>query len=277
MKLRDSSGEMNYTVPVSNGLLKPEHVARMGDAVWLELLLEDLVTTGEGEDGLVLGSRPVCDHELAARLGLSRKTIARYRATLAGRYIVSRRKAGGHIYRVLKSKKWLAIRHAQLDRTVHLQAEQVDKSVQLVGGASGHKRSVQLDTNGEFHKETNTVLNTTPYPEGFEVFWNAYPKGRKVARPRAIRAWRKIKPSERPAVYSGLEAWKRSDQWVKERGRYIPHPSRFLNDRMWEDVEALSPETPGAEELPRVQAPPWRRSHARSEAGRTSIAAQPRR
>ncbi len=266
MKLRDSSGEMNYTLPVSNGLLKPEHVARMGDAVWLELLLEDLVTTGEGEDGIVLGGRPVPDGELAGRLGVSAKTISRYRTTLSGNYIQAIRRSVGYAYRVRRSKKWLAIQQSRLDKSVRSAVGDRTKVSNRNARVIGHNRQSDRTQSAVPYKETKSGLNTTPYPEGFEAFWNAYPKGRKVARPRAIRAWRKIKPSERLAVYSGLEAWKRSDQWVKEHGRYIPHPSTFLNDRMWEDVEALSLEPLGAEELPRVEAPPWRSSHARCEA-----------
>jgi hypothetical protein len=115
---RRASSETNITIPVSNGLLSPEHVKRMGCAVWLELLLEDMVTGGRGDDGIVQGGRPVLDHDLETRLGVSRKTIARYRSTLSNGYIIAARQSYGYSYRVLKSTKWVAIRQSKSDKSV---------------------------------------------------------------------------------------------------------------------------------------------------------------
>ena len=32
-----------------------------------------------------------------------------------------------------------------------------------------------------------------------------------------------------------LNAQKQSDQWMRDDGRYIPHPATWLNGRCWED------------------------------------------
>jgi hypothetical protein len=121
MRFADSAGHTNYEIPVSNGLLTPYHVKRMRDAIWLELLLEDMVTDGEGDDGIVWGGKPVLDCELGKRLGKSEKTIARYRKALTGHYIQATRTMYGHSYRVLRSKKWAMIRGLRLDKSVQSQ------------------------------------------------------------------------------------------------------------------------------------------------------------
>lgn len=69
----------------------------------------------------------------------------------------------------------------------------------------------------------------------FENFWSAYP--RKVAKPEALKAWIKHKPDAElaAAIVKGLETAKRSKDWLKDEGQFIPHPATWLNNRRWED------------------------------------------
>ena len=60
-----------------------------------------------------------------------------------------------------------------------------------------------------------------------------YPK--KVLKKRTAQAWRKIKPTEIPAILASVETWKKTEQWRREGGRFIPYPTTFLNDRRWDD------------------------------------------
>jgi hypothetical protein len=73
------------------------------------------------------------------------------------------------------------------------------------------------------------------YTPDFELFWSAYPN--KKAKGRALVAWNKINGG-RPEVslmIDKLSAQKKTVEWTKENGQYIPHPSTWLNDRRWED------------------------------------------
>ena len=36
-------------------------------------------------------------------------------------------------------------------------------------------------------------------------------------------------------VLKSLSLFKVSDEWKKDNGKYIPHPSTWLNQRRWED------------------------------------------
>ena len=69
----------------------------------------------------------------------------------------------------------------------------------------------------------------------FDAFWQAYP--RKVAKPEALKAWTKLKPDAELAekIMAGLESAKKSRDWTKDDGQYIPHPSTWLNQHRWED------------------------------------------
>ncbi len=73
-----------------------------------------------------------------------------------------------------------------------------------------------------------------PSPE-FVEFWSAYPK--RVSKPQAIRAWRKLSPDAQTvrAILAGVNRDKRSDQWLRDDGRFIPNPSTYLNNARWQD------------------------------------------
>jgi len=70
---------------------------------------------------------------------------------------------------------------------------------------------------------------------GFQEFWAAYP--RKVGKGQAETTWRKLKlgPLLLPVLLAGIERAKQDPQWLRDDGRYIPHPSTWLNARGWED------------------------------------------
>ena len=71
--------------------------------------------------------------------------------------------------------------------------------------------------------------------QGFELFWSDYPRkeGKKAAR----KAWDKIKPGQDQLgqILNALRIQKKSDQWTRDGGQYIPHPATWLNGERWKD------------------------------------------
>jgi hypothetical protein len=68
--------------------------------------------------------------------------------------------------------------------------------------------------------------------EGFEAFWNVYPK--KTGRGDAEKSWARM----RPPLDDVLDAlgWQSQQQsWVKEKGQFIPMPSTWINQKRWLD------------------------------------------
>ncbi len=81
-------------------------------------------------------------------------------------------------------------------------------------------------------------LKSKSQTDDFEQFWLAYPK--KVGKKAARVAWRNA--SDRPGLPSILEAVslaRRSQQWMKENGQFIPHPATWLNQGRWSDQPLL--------------------------------------
>ena len=77
--------------------------------------------------------------------------------------------------------------------------------------------------------------------DGFELFWNKYP--RKVNKAEAIQAWNKANIPSVDFILNAIEQQKKSDQWNADGGKYIPYPSSWLNKERWNDE--LRPGGPG--------------------------------
>lgn len=67
----------------------------------------------------------------------------------------------------------------------------------------------------------------------FNEFWSAYPK--KVGKKDAQRAFAKVPKAEWPKLIPAVERQKKSKQWQKDDGQYIPNPSTWLNQGRWDD------------------------------------------
>ena len=69
----------------------------------------------------------------------------------------------------------------------------------------------------------------------FDRFWKAYPK--KKGKEDARKAWKKLAPDLDTCrrMAEALETQKKSHDWVKESGRFVPYPATWLNGRRWED------------------------------------------
>lgn len=88
--------------------------------------------------------------------------------------------------------------------------------------------------------ETKTELRGV---NEFEAFWVQYP--RKVGKKAALSAWKKA--ADRPGLPEmlfALDQAKRSEQWTKDNGRFIPHPSTWLNQGRWADQPTTSASSP---------------------------------
>lgn len=69
----------------------------------------------------------------------------------------------------------------------------------------------------------------------FNEFWDFYPK--KTGKKAALKAWHKIKLSEEliDKISEALKTQKKSADWIKEKGKYIPYPATWLNGERWND------------------------------------------
>ena len=79
---------------------------------------------------------------------------------------------------------------------------------------------------GKERKRDNTL---------FDTFWKAFPK--RVAKQEAVKAFTKLNPDDTllGVILKSIDASKKSEAWLKDGGKFIPHPATWLNGRRWED------------------------------------------
>lgn len=83
--------------------------------------------------------------------------------------------------------------------------------------------------------EENRIEETSTYARDFEKFWKIYP--RKEAKKKALAAWTKLKPDKKlfDEIMAGLQKCMKGEQWTKDGGRFVPHPTTWLNGERWQD------------------------------------------
>tara|TARA_B110000858_G_C17665979_1_gene409574 strand:+ start:298 stop:915 length:618 start_codon:yes stop_codon:yes gene_type:complete len=104
------------------------------------------------------------------------------------------------------------------------------------------KRTTQVLMDLRLHQEKSSKggvkssevrrANSDKSQDDFKRFWSNYPRNEKKVL--AEKSWMKQNP-DIDVVLKSLSLFKVSDEWKKDNGKYIPHPSTWLNQRRWED------------------------------------------
>lgn len=188
---------------------------------------------------------------LAAKTGLSKDTVAKMMAELE--------EAG-----YLKRKRQPHDDGGRFGRIAYILTDVAfDFSEDADGGAEAEKcpdfpytappyteNSPQQNTIQQTNQQEPPIVpqrgrRGQPSPDWalFDKFWGEYP--RKEAKERARRAWKKLSPTPEMAgvMLAALERDKRSRQWTKDKGEFIPLPASWLNGRRWEDEKPSGPDT----------------------------------
>jgi hypothetical protein len=99
----------------------------------------------------------------------------------------------------------------------------------------GEKPPNNPQTMGESKVKESKVNTNTLSDECFQSFWKQYPK--KEGKGAAAKAWAKIPaPAETlKLIEAALEWQKKTEQWTKENGQFIPMPATYLNQTRWLD------------------------------------------
>lgn len=90
-------------------------------------------------------------------------------------------------------------------------------------------------------KAPTSIESKRSYLEGFDEFWEAYPK--KVKKDKARAIWiRKRCNFIREEIMLALSIHKASPAWLKGKppGQFIPHPTSWLNGGEWQNEGAES-------------------------------------
>ena len=110
--------------------------------------------------------------------------------------------------------------------------EEVTKATTKVDRDQHDKvNSIKHETN----KQDNALILTSESDLWFKEFWSIYPK--KVQRKTSEQKFKLYVKDECTfnAIILDVRMRLKSTDWTKENGRFIPHPTTYLNQRRWED------------------------------------------
>lgn len=107
------------------------------------------------------------------------------------------------------------------------------------------EREKENEIEIEIEVEKEKEQSESEQNESFASFWAAYPK--RIGEADALDAWAKVATSADVAqqIMSGLEGWKKSEQWRENGGRFIPKVAKFLTDGYWKCAPATEAGTEG--------------------------------
>jgi hypothetical protein len=112
---------------------------------------------------------------------------------------------------------------ARCESGLLLDEQPVEMMISTIGPASPSEEGVKI-------RKRNWM-------ELFEAFWHVYPK--KKSRGDVEQAFKVLNPDEQlvETMISTIERARTSEDWTKERGRYIPYPANWLRAKGWLDSE----------------------------------------
>ena len=106
--------------------------------------------------------------------------------------------------------------------------------VKRIGNAEKEiEKEIEIESRDREKNNTLTLTGSSVCATDFERFWAAYPKKRN--KETARKAFKKLKGVSIETLLEAIEKQKRSQDWLKDGGQYIPYPATWLNAGGWEN------------------------------------------
>lgn len=97
------------------------------------------------------------------------------------------------------------------------------------------EKEKEIESRDREKNNTLTLTGSSICATDFERFWAAYPKKRN--KETARKAFKKLKGVSIETLLEAIEKQKRSQDWLKDGGQFIPYPATWLNAGGWENEE----------------------------------------
>jgi AraC-like DNA-binding protein len=161
---------------------------------------------------------------LARELGVSERQVRDYLRELEQHNLIESKRRG-----LKKPNEYRFLRHPWM-------ASDLDRN----RGSVPDRNSSSGPLKSEKNQSEENQPTQSPEATGFKSFWKEYPK--KVKYKAAKAAWNKLRPSVelRAKIDTAVKQQRASPQWLREDGRYIPDPHKWLNEEQWGDEIAQS-------------------------------------
>lgn len=137
-----------------------------------------------------------------------------------------------HIPRFRQRMKYLGSKYPR--PPVEIECPEIRELVEKYRLKAAHSQLIGSRSANE-EKRREVKPKPSREPDGFALFWGAYP--RRVAKGAAIKAWAKLAPDQELAqtILTAIQRQRKTEEWTKDGGKFIPYPASWLNGRRWED------------------------------------------
>lgn len=145
-----------------------------------------------------------------------------------------------HEQYVIKSRRIARDRKRLRYRAEWMREHRVNSPCIKRGKSVDHKNQNQISESNKDFKDSSSNRDLME----FDIFWKVYP--RRVGKGAARKAWIKAVKNGfgTGAIIAGVHRSKKSFDWYKDGGQFIPYPATWLNQERWLDEVQGSP-SPG--------------------------------
>lgn len=114
----------------------------------------------------------------------------------------------------------------------------ISENLTLLNNKKSNNESNNIDlSNIDGNKDVTAPIkkNAGSVMERFEDFYQAYPKHK--SKGDAEKAWKSLNPNESlvETILASLETAKKSYDWTKQNGKYVPYPATWIRAKGWKD------------------------------------------
>jgi hypothetical protein len=126
---------------------------------------------------------------------------------------------------------YVLYRERNIDRKAYNRMKQQQYRSQEKESTKEKEGVTHTHTQGVYNNVQNVHTCNTP----FERFWEIYP--RKEGKTPARKSFEKISPDDQllAKILAAVENRKKTPQWQKDGGQFIPLPATWLNQERWTD------------------------------------------
>jgi len=137
----------------------------------------------------------------------------------------------------LEATQFLTVKATQLNTIVTINNYESYQNIDLYRDTVKIDLSdTSRDTVRDTPNDTNRIKDKNKtYIDQFEKFWKEYP--RKIGKGVCLEIWSRLRPNNGlfEKITRAVENQKNSSQWKQSNGKFIPHPSTWLNQGRWDD------------------------------------------
>lgn len=172
----------------------------------------------------------------AEQLGITDSSAYRYMQTLEKLGALTLK--ANNKFSVVTIEKWEFYQSVDSNAEQQMNSKRTtnEQQVNNNGTTNEHKQELKNLRIKELKKESPPISPSQgDGVSNFDLFWKSYPK--KKSKGDAEKAWKSISPSEElfQRIMESLDWQKKSHDWVKEKGRFVPYPATWLRAKGWED------------------------------------------